>query len=165
MSGAVKKAEEIVNNEIKLGNISSKDNVIVIGSGSIPSTPLLLYKKSKATIVGLDIDGRAVEKSKEFIKKYHLEKHIYIRKEDGLSFPIKDFDVIFLLFGVIKQKQILLRLSNEIKKDTRIIYRCPTDTDDRIDKERIDVSSIFSVQGNITSNSLGKVDSYLLKKK
>ena len=116
------------------------------------------------SVIGLDIDHKAVVKSVDFLKRRKLEDKIKIREEDGLSFSINKYDVVFILYGVNKQEQILDKLSKEMNKNTRIIYRCPTDTEDRID-ERIDLASKFKVQGNITSNSLGKVDSYLLLKK
>lgn len=38
--------QEIVKEEIDMANISSADRILVIGSGSIPSTPIILAKKT-----------------------------------------------------------------------------------------------------------------------
>lgn len=157
--------EEIVENEIKLGDITSKDTVLVIGCGSLPSTAALIYKKTKASITGIDVDPKATKRAVAFLDNLHLKNKIKIDNADGLNYQLKNFDVILILYGVKKQKQIFEKLSKEMKKDARIILRCPSDTSDKIVEENIELDSYFIVKDNVTSRSLGTVDSFLLLKK
>jgi len=156
----LKQYEEIVENEIVLGDINAKDTVLVIGCGSLPSTAALVYQKTKASVAGIDIDPKAVNRAVVFLNNLNLKNKIKIDNADGLHYSVKNFDVIFVLYGVKKQKQIFEKLSKEMKKDARIIFRCPIDNYDKID-----LNSYFIVKNNFRSSSLGIIDSFLLLKK
>jgi precorrin-6B methylase 2 len=156
--------DEMLENEIKLSNITSKDSVLVIGGGSLPVTPLLIAMKTNANVVSIDIDQKAVVISSKFIDNLGLKDKIMLEHNDGLFYPIEKFDAIFVVYGVKKEKEILNYLSNNMSPTTRIIFRTtPNVLNNK--KNQMDLSSIFEVKNHAQSESLGYVDSLLLCKK
>jgi 2-polyprenyl-3-methyl-5-hydroxy-6-metoxy-1,4-benzoquinol methylase len=157
--------EEIVEKEIKLADISSNDSILVIGCGPLPATTVLIYQKTKAYLVGIDIDTKAVKEAKIYLDSQKIKDKIKIENVDGLDYPIRTFDVIFILYGVKRQKEIFEKISKEMKKKCRIIFRTSEESTDKIDKVKINLDTYFSVKDSIKSTSLGSVESFLLKKK
>jgi len=156
---------EIVEKETKMANISSEDSILVMGCGSLPTTSVLISMKTGASIVAIDNDPKAVKEAIIHTKNYRFENKIKIKHADGLFYPVEKFDVIFVLYGVKKQKEIFKFLYDTMKDNARIIYRTATDIDGELTGEKIDLSNYFNVKNCIRSKSLGLVDSYLLMKK
>ena len=157
--------EEIINNEIKIGDIKKNDSILVIGCGSLPATTVLLYKKTRANILAIDIDPKAVRKAKLFLKENHLDKKIMIENKDGLNCDFSIFDIIFVLYGVKKQRKIFEKISNDINDKTRVIFRTAKENEDKIEKVKIDLGNNFRISKKISTYSLGPIDSFLLAKK
>ena len=148
-----------------MSNIKSKDLVLVIGGGSLPVTPALVTIKTKANIVVIDIDQKAIKKSSKFINDLNLKEKIKLEHADGLNYPVEKFSVIFVVYGMKREKKVLNYLSNNMNQRARIIFRTTLDALNSKKKDRIDLSSIFNVKDHISSESLGRVDSFLLCKK
>ncbi len=156
---------EIVEKEIKLAKISSKDKVLVIGCGSLPATSVLITTKADVDVISIDIDPKAVRGAISYVKKHCLESRIKIECADGLFYSVKKFDIIFVLYGVKRQKEIFEYLAKNMKDDARIIFRTAIDANGQLTGEKIDLSNYFMVKNCIRSISLGVVDSFLLFKK
>jgi len=156
--------DELVEKEIEMANISQEDKVLIIGCGSLPATSVLSVMKSKAKTVAIDCDLKAVENACEFIKNLDCEKIMEIKCADGLTFPVKEYDVIYVLYGVKNQKEMLEHLSKNIDKKTRIIFRTNEDTfNNLVGKDFL--KNLFNVKNSYSSSSMYTVDSYLLEKK
>jgi len=164
-SNYIKLYDDIVEKEICMAKISSKDRILVIGCGSLPATTALIAMKTKAEITTIDTDLKAAHEASYFFKNLNLERQITVEHADGLKYPINKFDVIFLLYGVQQQKEILTYLAENMQDTTKIIFRTVCDTQGRLSNKSIDVSRLFLVKDHVSSEYLGSVDSLLLLKK
>jgi len=156
---------DVVREEIKLAKISSEDQILVIGAGSIPSTSIILAKETDAKIKSIDKDDEAAIKASKFIKKIGLENKIDIKSGNGLNYPVKDFNVIFILYGVKQKPELLQYLSKNINKNTRVVYRETNDIQSKTNNKKIDLSKLFKIENIVTTKSFGSMNSYLLLKK
>lgn len=164
-SNYIKLYDDIVEKEICMAKISSKDCILVIGCGSLPATTALIAMKTKAEITTIDTDLKAAHEASYFFKNLNLERQITVEHADGLKYPISKFDVIFVLYGVQQQKEILNYLAENMQDTTKIIFRTVWDTQGRLSNKSIDVSRLFLVKDHVSSEYLGSVDSLLLLKK
>ena len=117
--------DEIIEKEINMAKISKEQQILIIGSGSIPATPLLISQKTKAKIVALDCDLNAVKNSSNLLKNKYPSQNIEIQLSDGKEYTMKNFDYIFVLYGVKKQKETLKKIYQKINKETQAILRSP----------------------------------------
>jgi precorrin-6B methylase 2 len=156
---------ELVEKEIKMADISPEDHILVIGCGSLPATSIVLAMKTKAIIVSIDKDHRAIKEASQYIKNHNLENRISLECADGLNYPVKKFDLIFVLYGVKQQKDILKYLANNIGNETRVIIRLTSDICNKILGENTELSRFFGIKDSKRSKSLGSIDSFLLLKK
>jgi len=160
-SNYLKLYEKIVEGEINLSKVSSKDNLLVVGCGSLPATTALIAIKTKANVVAIDKDSNAIDAANRFINNLNI-KNVKIENANGKNYSVKDFHVIFLLYGLKSQVEILEKYAEEMNDNARIIFRLPSDVDEEI-KEKILVD--FEIKDCRRSKTLGAVDSYLLIKK
>lgn len=154
-----------IDKEISIAEISSDDRILVIGCGSLPATVYLLHKKTGACIVGIDTDIKAVNKAKKYLKQLNVDNYCTIINTNGSEFPVNNFDVIFIAYGVRKQQDIIQHLSEKISSSTKIIFRIPTESEDTIKNEDIDITKYFIIKDRVESVTLGSVTSLLLQKK
>ncbi len=158
--------QEIVDKELRLLNDYQLQNMLVVGSGSIPATPILLAKKSNAQIVCIDIDKHAIQKSQHVLKRMKLDDKISVKSGDGIHFSYDDYDAIFILYGMKSQKEIIDSLSESLPKKIPVILRVvPQDDNALIDNTPFDLSTLFTIKGKVRSHSWGLLDSYLLERK
>lgn len=157
--------EELVKNEIKISNITEKDKVLVIGGGSVPATPILITKKTGAKVEAIDFDKKAIIESKKYIKTLKLENKINIIFAKGQSYPVKIFDVIFIVYGITLENEVLFYIAKNMKKSARIIYRTTIKPYDIKKDNKKDFSDLFDIKKVIRTKSLGQTDSVLLGKK
>lgn len=156
---------DVVKEEIKLANIFPNDKVLVIGCGSIPSTSVILAEETNTQITALDYDPKAVTKASRYVKKHNLQDKIKIQFGDGAKYPVRDFSVIFVLYGVKNKPQLLKYLSDEVNENTRLIYRTSRDMRGKIQDDQIQLSKLFQIKNIVRTNSFGTMDSFLLLKK
>lgn len=156
---------DVVKEEIRLANISPDDILLVIGCGSIPSTSIILAKETNIQIVALDNDPKAVIKASQYVKNHNLQDKIKIQFSDDAKYPVKDFDVIFVLYGVKHQLQLLRYLSKNISEKTRIIYRTTNNIKNKTQADEVQLSKLFQIKNVARTKSFGSMDSFLLLKK
>ena len=164
-SNYIKLYTDLVEKEISMAKISSKDRILIMGCGSLPATSALIAMKTKADIVAIDTDQRAVQEASQYFKNLNLNGQITVEHADGLKYPVDEFDVIFVLHGVRQQKEVLIFLAENMKGKTRIIFRTVCDEKGKPSGKSLDVSNLFSVEDCVRSEYLGSVDSLLLSKK
>lgn len=151
--------EKMTLEEFEMVGIKSKDKVIHIGCGPIPNTLIILAKNIPANYVGIDRDMQAVEMAKKLVKKYNL--NIKIEHGNALKYPIKDFDVIIISFGVEPHNKIFERIKNNAKEDAKIIYRKQHDFLDFIYGKR-NIPEGFKILAEHKRRDM--IKSYLLRK-
>lgn len=164
-SNYLKLYEEIVEKEIKMVKIPQLSNILIIGCGSLPVTPLLIGIKTYSNIVAIDYDKKAIQKATIFIKKYNLKSNIIIEYADGLRYTVKNFDIIFVLYGIKKQKEMLIYLSKNIENNTQIIFRTNHDTLEKKLGGTKFLSNLFEIKDFFNSDNIFTSTSYLLIKK
>ena len=157
--------DELISKEIKLADICSKDKVLVIGSGSLPATCILIARKTNAKVHGIDIDQSAIKKSSAFIKQIGLEGLIDFELADGVIYDYSSYDVIFALYGINKHRNLLVNMSNKMSKDSRVIYRSTEDIKENISDYDETLSDYFKVKDSFKSDVIYLNRSYLLTKK
>ncbi|MDG6219025.1 MAG: hypothetical protein QCI00_06255 [Candidatus Thermoplasmatota archaeon] len=157
--------DEITDNEITLAHILSTDKVLVIGSGSIPSTAEHIVKKTDAMVTGIDRDIQAVKRAKQYATQHGLDKKLHIFHADGSEYDISLFDVIFVSYGIQDEEQLFFVLERKMNSKARIIYRLPYDPLFTIQSLPSSISTSFKVKGQKSSPSLGSIISLVLVKK
>jgi len=158
--------EEIVEKEIKSSNISKNDSVLIIGCGSIPSTSILVSKLSNPKeIISIDFDKNAIKNSINLMHRKSFDKSLKFENADGLNYSVEKFDVIFILYGIKKQRQILEILSSKIKDTSRILFRTTNDALDQYIGGKTVLESMFKVKDSIASINFAGTTSFILMKK
>jgi len=148
---------DLVEKEIKMAKIKPNDSIFIIGCGSLPSTSLLIYKETNAKIVAIDKDKNAIKGAKKFLSNIQLNDKIIVKHANGLDYPLNDFNIIFVLYGVKNLKKILDHLYKKANDNAKIIIR----TNDQID---VNIFKKFNIINQVESKYLGEVVSYLIKK-
>lgn len=148
---------ELVKKEIKMTKITSKDSVLIIGCGTLPSTSLLISIETKAKIVAIDKDKKAIEGAKTFLSNIQMKNKIILKYADGLDYPLNDFNVIFILYGVKNLEKIIDHLYLKANSNSKIIVRTNNQINDKIFNR-------FKVVNRVESKYLGEVNSYFIKK-
>lgn len=72
--------EASIEKEFGSFRVSSNSKVVLVGSGSFPMTPLLIAKRTGASVIGIDIDKEAIELGRKVI--HLLGKELPIRLEN-----------------------------------------------------------------------------------
>jgi len=157
--------QELVDKEIKMAGISQKDKVVVVGCGSLPITAILVALKTNAHVVAIDKDKRAVKEANKYIKNHHLENNIEIEYADGKAYPLKNFDVIYLTYGLKKKEDIFNFIVKNSKNNSRIIFRTAISSKEEKKKSTAELSKWFLVKDSIKSDTLPPSGTYLLYNK
>ncbi|MBN1280977.1 MAG: hypothetical protein JXA00_04945 [Candidatus Thermoplasmatota archaeon] len=162
----LKMYSDIVRKEIALANITDGEHVLVIGSGALPATPVLIAQYSSAQrVISIDNDRYAVREASRYVQTHHLEQKLSIVYADGVNYPVEPFTVIFVLYGVKHPQEILTYLAGAVRDDTRIIFRAITDITGQLTDRSIRLSPLFTIQKKVHTETLGSFDSFLLVKK
>ncbi len=122
--------EKAILEEFEMVSLDKKSKVLHIGCGPLPNTLVSLAKHIPANYVGIDKDEEAVRIARKIVKKYGLE--ISIEKGDALDYPIGEFDIIIISFGVEPKEKVFDRIRVESKKNVKIVYRKQWDFMDAI---------------------------------
>jgi threonine dehydrogenase-like Zn-dependent dehydrogenase len=158
--------QEIVKKEVNISEISSNDSVLIIGCGSIPATSILVSNNSNAKeIIAIDYDLQAVKKATRFADSSIFDKNLKFEHADGLEYPIEKFDVIFVLYGIRKQAEILKYISSKIKYNSRVIFRTTNDSLIKFLGGKDFIDEYFKIEKIIKSEKFSDTVSFLLKKK
>ncbi|KAA0010163.1 MAG: class I SAM-dependent methyltransferase [Thermoplasmata archaeon] len=156
----IKFFEKATLEEFKMVGISIDDNVLHVGCGALPNTLITLAKHIKASYVGIDRDEEAVETAKKIVEEYGLE-NVEVERGDALDYPIKDFDVIIISFGVEPKEKVFERIREEGKEGVKIVYRKQWDFMDVIYGRKDFLPSGFKIVAE--HNRRDFIKSYLLK--
>lgn len=122
--------EKMTLEEFQMVDIDKESKILHIGCGPIPNTLIILAKNFPAYYTGIDKDEEAVRIARKIVKKYGLE--ISIEKGDALDYPIGEFDIIIISFGVEPKEKVFDRIRVESKKNVKIVYRKQWDFMDAI---------------------------------
>jgi precorrin-6B methylase 2 len=118
--------------EYEMLEISKCNKILHIGCGSYPLTEITLATFSSKEIVGIDKNQNAVKLAKEIIRKKKLDESITIHHGNGISFPVKEFDVIIISSCSTPMEKILENIFKKATKNSTIIVRVLDTTIDSI---------------------------------
>ncbi len=160
----IKLYDDIIKNEIKLAQINHTDYILVIGSGALPMTPILISKNTKAKIHTIDKDKKAVKNAQQYINRFHLSERITVSYDDACQLNMAAFDVIFVLYGIHGMEKVFSMITKTASSSVRVIYRIPPDALEQNSMESVCPSN-FIMPEKVITYSIGGVISLLLKKK
>lgn len=146
--------------EFEMVEINENDKILHVGCGPLPNTLISLAKHIEAKYFGIDKDEEAVKIARKIINEYGL--NIKIEKGDAINYPLKDFDIIIVSYGVEPKEKIFERLKNDTKENVRIILRKQWDFMDSIYGKRKIIPDGFKVMAYKKRRDFLK--SYLLEK-
>jgi hypothetical protein len=109
--------------EVKMAKVTSDDKVLLIGGGILPSESMIITQETNASVVTIDNNKSACKHAEIFIKKRGLTDKITIKHADGIDFPVKDFDVVFIAISVWPIDVVFKNLSKNLKKGARIMCK------------------------------------------
>lgn len=107
----------------KLG-VDKESKVLLIGIGAFPMTPLLLYKKTGAQILGIDIDDEAATYAKSVLEVFGMRHAIEVSTQpyDTLEFTKKATHII-LASTIPEKMDILKNLYPLSREDVKVSMR------------------------------------------
>ncbi len=147
--------------EIQLLDISPSDRVLHLGCGALPTASVFIVQEKNAAVTGIDNNRIAVHLAQSYIKKKQLSNKIEIEYGDGATYPIHDFDKIFIAINVWPINRVLLHLAETMKPTARILCKgSHHDIFTLLEKEEF--RTRFSI---VTHLQHQKSESFLLMKK
>ena len=156
---------DLLEHEINLSNIKRNDSILVIGSGSLPVTPVHLAIKTGTNIEAIDFDKKSIVEADRIVKKMKLEDKIKIYHSFGQTYSLEKFDVIFIAYGLRSEKEVLTNISKNMKKTARIIFRTTYIKNQKEISDKEYLTELFTIKDIIRTKSFGQTDSLLLIKK
>ena len=164
-SNYLKLYDELREKKIKMANITKNSKILVIGCGSLPVTSILIGSMTHSDIVGTDFDKKAVLKAKKFVNNHGPSIKLKIEHGDGLTYAIENFDVIFVLYGLKRQLEILSNISEKIISDMLIVFRTTQDVINQEFNGTKLLSEMFDIKDSLSSDTIYTSYSYLLEKR
>jgi precorrin-6B methylase 2 len=152
---------DLVTKEIKTAKINPGSSILVIGCGAIPITSIILAEKTDSKITAIDTDSEVYILASHYIKKHNLHKKIKIKYTNDILYSVKDFDIIFISYGIKKERALMKHLYENIKENTKIIYRVSRD----FENKKNNLFELFKIEDKIRTDAFGPMDSYVLLKK
>ena len=150
--------EDAVKQEIQLGSLSSKDRILVIGSGSIPATTIVLSQLTNAHISSIDKNKQAVINAKRCMQQVIPNAKIRFIHSNAIDLDLSNFTAIILIYGVENTQGILKHCYDNSNNKTKIIVRSEKDS-------LININKYFLIKKYVNNYSIGPFQSMLLLKK
>ena len=157
--------EDIIDEEIKMAGICNSDKILHIGCGPVPSTSILINKKTGASVAGIDKNISATKGAKSCIKMINRNNKIQIQHANALDYKVQDFDVIMFSQGVEPRYKILESISKSMKTNTRLIFRTVSSADGELTNQDSIIKKLFKISKTISHENHGLLISVLLLKK
>ena len=110
-------------NEFAMAKIPDRANVLVIGSGSVPHTLIIIGEKTNWNVVGIDREMRAVNKGKLMIERFGLQDNVKVKYGDGLTINLEGYDLIVIAYGVEPKEKLVERILKDKDQQAGLIYR------------------------------------------
>lgn len=155
---------DIVEAELALSPISKGDQVLHIGCGSIPSTSILISKKTGASITAIDKNAHAIQDARQCLRRIGQSYKITLQQADALNFSYQPYDMIIVSQGVKPQDKLFKRVLPSINKDTCIIFRTMVDAAGNLTTSDKTLMSGFHIEGIASHSNHGLLVSVLLRK-
>jgi precorrin-6B methylase 2 len=151
----------VLNTELQMLAIQPSEKVLHLGCGAFPSATLQIAQGKGRPVVGIDNNYIAVKLAQSYIKKKGLSNLVTIEYADGISYPIHDFDVIYIAINVWPIDKVLFHLAQTMKSSARILCKgFHQDIAELLNKKEFHV--LFSIHATL---DYPKIQSFVLTKK
>ena len=121
--------------------------------------------KTGVHVESIDFDRKAIIDSKKFVDTIKFKNRIKLVYAQGQSYPVEKFDIIFIVYGIKREKQVLSYIAKNMKQTAQVIFRTTVTHDKTKKDKKIFLSKLFDVKKVIRTKSFGQTDSILLNKK
>lgn len=108
---------------VKSSKITAQDNVLFIGSGPVPTTPILLNMYSGCKVDCVEQSKKYANISRKIIRNIGLSNKIKVYHKKGQNITKSSYTVIILALLAEPKNQILKRLKKIMSPGTRIVVR------------------------------------------
>jgi hypothetical protein len=157
--------EDIVDNEITLAHITTKDSVLHIGCGSLPATSLLIVKNIGAPTIGIEKDPSSVHDAQQCVTILHLNNLLQIHQANALDYQMNTSNVIIVSQGIEPRYEVLTHIADTMQPGTRILFRTfSSNTGEILPSDRI-LANLFTIGATVLHPQHGLLMSILLTKK
>jgi protein-L-isoaspartate O-methyltransferase len=134
--------------EVKMAKITSKEKVLHIGCGILPTESILIAENEKVKVVSIDNSHNAVKLAKKYVKKRNLSNLITIEYGDGSSYPVDKFNVVFVAINVWPIDSVILHLSKHLKKGAKVV--CKSRKNDIVNVlNDLELDGVFNIEEKI----------------
>lgn len=157
--------EDIVEQEIHLAGITTQDNILHIGCGSLPSTSLLISIKKGTHTIGIEKNPSSVRDAQYCVKVENQEHLLKILQANALNYPMDSPNVIIVSQGIEPRYEVLTHIANSIRSNTRVLFRTFSSNSGGITSQDTILTKLFTVEKTVLHPNHGLLMSILLKKK
>jgi precorrin-6B methylase 2 len=157
--------EDLIDKEIRLANITNNSYVAHIGCGPIPSSSILVAKKTGAKVVGIDKNPYAVKNAQKCISMFPFKENIEIKNAEASDFSINDFDAILISHGIDNIDNFLENISKSVKRNAIILLRTFSSNSGGLSESDAYLNDIFKVIEIVNHKNHGSVITVKLLKK
>jgi cyclopropane fatty-acyl-phospholipid synthase-like methyltransferase len=151
--------------EIRLANISGEHKILIMGSGSIPATCILIAKETSAKIIGIEKNLESVKRAKMIISKLKLDERVEIKHSNAKNFQLNDFDIIIIANGINPYCDVLEHVAKNMKDDAIVIFRTFSQCSGELTDKDNFLKNIFVLGKKVPNKKSGSLISVLLYKK
>ena len=139
----------IINNEIKLADISKKDKILHIGCGPIPATLILIVKKIGAQVTGIDKNVDFIKQANGLISNLKLASKMNIEHLEASRCSLDDFDLIIIAHGIQPYNETLRYIAKTMNIGTRVILRTNSSNTGEILEKDLFLKDIFQISKKV----------------
>jgi len=151
--------------EIKLTNISGNHKILIMGSGSIPATCILIAKETNAKIIGIEKNIESVKRATMIISKLNLDERVEIKHSNAINFQLNDFDILIVANGINPNYDVLEHVAKNMKDDAIVIYRTFSQRNGELTDKDNFLKNIFILGKKVPNKKSGCLISVILNKK
>ena len=155
---------DIIDQESNIAQITSISKVLHVGCGSIPASSILLAEKTKASIIGMDKDDRAIRNAEICLQNLGMSQKVKVKKTDSLEMDLSEFDVILISQGIIPKEDFMQKLADKLSVDTIVILRSFSQ-DELLDSSDNFLHDCYNIIDIFYHKKHGSTSSIILKKK
>ncbi|MED1783756.1 SAM-dependent methyltransferase [Brevibacillus fortis] len=113
--------ESCIEEEFGSFQVTVDSKVLMVGSGSFPMTPLLIAKRTGAEVVGIDIDGEAIELGRSVVERLGSGLPIRLEKEFVERLDVTKDATHIIFSSTVANKYDLLEQLHPLTNDQVIV--------------------------------------------
>lgn len=117
--------KKVVQREVELARITSRDRVLNVGCGAIPFTAIHVANLTGAQVWAMDRDGEAVEHARFCLKKMGMTGQIQVIEGDASLCIPSNFTAAIVALQAEPKALILDNMLSSALQESRLVFRHP----------------------------------------